>query len=68
MSQTATQLINAFSALSAAEQHEVMLELLRSSGELPGTPMTDEQLVSLADEVFLSLEAEEMNGSKDSQG
>lgn len=67
MSDTATQLLNAFSSLSAEEQHEVMLALLRASGELPGSPITDEQLVTLAEEVFLSLDAKELNGTEDNK-
>ena len=61
MSETAAQLLNTFSSLPAREQHEVMLALLRSSGELPASALSDDQLVSLADEVFLSLDAEEAN-------
>ena len=67
MSDTATQLLNAFSSLSAEEQHEVMLALLRASGELPGSPIPDEQLVTLAEEVFLSLDAKELNGTEDNK-
>ena len=61
MSETAAQLLNTFSSLPAREQHEVMLALLRSSGELPASALSDDQLVSLADEAFLSLDAEEAN-------
>jgi hypothetical protein len=68
MSETAAQLLSAFSSLSEAEQHEVMIALLRQSGELPGSVMGGDQLVALAEEVFLSLEAEETSGTKDSQG
>ena len=65
MSETAAQLLNTFSSLPAREQHEVMLALLRSSGELPASALSDDQLVSLADEAFLSLDAEE---AKDTGG
>jgi hypothetical protein len=67
MSDTATQLLNAFSSLSAEEQHEVMLALLRKSGELRGSTITDDQLVTLAEEVFLSLDAKELNGIEDNK-
>jgi hypothetical protein len=56
MSEIATQLLNTFSSLSASEQHEVLLALLRSSGELPAFPLNDDQLVAIAEDVFLSLE------------
>ena len=67
MSEIATQLLNTFSSLSASEQHEVLLALLRSSGELPASTFNDDQLVSIADEVFLSLEVEELHGDEDSK-
>ena len=67
MSEIATQLLNTFSLLSASEKHEVLLALLRSSGELPASTLNDEQLVSIADEVFLSLEVEELHGDEDSK-
>ena len=68
MSETAAQLLNTFSSLPAREQHEVMLALLRSSGELPASALSDDQLVSLAEEVFLSLDAEEANDTGSSKG
>jgi hypothetical protein len=67
MSEIATQLLNTFSSLSASEQHEVLIALLRSSGELPASTLNDDQLVSIADEVFLSLEVEELHGDEDSK-
>jgi hypothetical protein len=67
MSEIATQLLNTFSSLSASEQHEVLLALLRSSGELPASTLNDDHLVSIADEVFLSLEVEELHGDEDSK-
>ena len=68
MSETAAQLLDTFSSLPAKEQHEVMLALLRNSGELPASALTDDQLVSLAEEVFLSLDAEETNDTDGSKG
>lgn len=44
--------------------HELLAELLRRSGELPDTFLTDEQLVGLADELFQGLDAEESDGRK----
>ena len=41
------------------EQHEVLTEMLRRSGELPETVLTDDHLVGLADDLFQALDAEE---------
>ncbi len=59
MSEIASQILNSFSALPETEQHEVLVALLRTSGELPSTELTDDDLVNLAEEVFLRLDAEE---------
>ncbi|MFY7877470.1 MAG: hypothetical protein ACOVQM_18590 [Pirellula sp.] len=64
MSEAATQLLNTFSSLSASEQHEVLIALLRSSGQLSPSTLNDDQLVAIAEEVFLSLEVEELHGDK----
>lgn len=64
MSEAATQLLNTFSSLSASEQHEVLIALLRSSGQLSSSTLNDDQLVAIAEEVFLSLEVEELHGDK----
>jgi len=62
MSETATQLLATFESLPAKEQHELLIVLLRRSGELPDTIVSDDQLVEIADELFQSLDAEESNG------
>lgn len=68
MSEIATQLLNTFSSLSASEQHEVLLALLCSSGgELPASTMNDDQLVAIAEDVFLSLEGVELHGDEGSK-
>ena len=59
MSEIAIQFINRFSALPETEQHEIMVALLRSSTELPSSALSDDELVSLAEEVFLRLDVEE---------
>jgi len=64
MSEAATQLLNTFSSLSAIEQHEVLIALLRSSGQLSPSTLNDDQLVAIAEGVFLSLEVEEFHGDK----
>lgn len=67
MSEIANQLLNTFSSLSASEQHEILLALLRSSGELPASTMKDDQLVAIAEDVFLSLEGDELHGGEGSK-
>ncbi len=65
MSETATQLLATFDSLSANEQHELLIAMLRRSGELPDTIVSDDQLVGLADELFQTLDAEESHGNAD---
>ena len=67
MSEIATQLLNTFSSLSASEQHDVLLALLRSSGELPSSSLNDDQLVAIAEDVFLSFEGEELHDGEGSK-
>lgn len=67
MSEIATQLLNTFSSLSASEQHEVLLALLRSIGELPASALNDDQLVAIGEDVFLLLEGEELHGGESSK-
>ena len=63
MSDTATQLLATFESLPEKEQHELLIAMLRRSGELPETMLSDDQLVVIADDLFQSLDAEESNGS-----
>ncbi len=62
MTDAASQLLATFESLPANEQHEVLIALLRRSGELPDMIVTDGHLVGLADEVFQALDAEESDG------
>lgn len=62
MSETAARLLAAFNSLAPQEQHEVLTEMLRRSGELPDTFLTGDHLVGLADELFQALDAEESDG------
>jgi hypothetical protein len=61
MTDTAAQLFAAFESLPAKEQHELLVAMLRRSGELPDTLVSDDQLVGIADELFQALDAEESN-------
>jgi len=63
MSDTATQLLATFHSLPANEQHELLIAMLRRSGELPDTVVADDQFVGMADELFQTLDAEESNGN-----
>ncbi|MEQ8790941.1 MAG: hypothetical protein RIC55_32055 [Pirellulaceae bacterium] len=64
MTETTAQLLAAFESLPPNEQHELLTEMLRRSGELPATQLTDEQLVSFADTLFQTLDAEESQGGE----
>ncbi|MFO7904932.1 MAG: hypothetical protein ACQESR_20360 [Planctomycetota bacterium] len=44
---------------AANEQHELLIAMLRRSGELPDTIVSDDQLVGIAEELFQTLDAEE---------
>ena len=63
MSDTATQLLATFESLSENEQHEVLIAMLRHTGQLPDTILSDDHLVGLADVLFQTLDAEESNGN-----
>ena len=62
MSETAAQILAKFDALPQREQHELLAEMLRRSGELPTSPLSDDHLVVLADEMFQTFDAEELRG------
>lgn len=64
MSELAAQILAKFNALPPREQHELLAEMLRRGGELPGAPLQDEQLLVLADQLFQSLDAEESRGDE----
>ena len=64
MSETAARLLATFDSLEPQEQHELLTELLRRSGELPDTFLSDDHLVGLADNLFQAMDAEESDGGK----
>lgn len=64
MSEVAAQLLTTFDSLSAEEQHEVLIAMLKRGGELPETILSDDQLVGIAEELFQTLDAEESDGDK----
>jgi hypothetical protein len=63
MSETAQQLLMTFESLPPQEQHDVLVEILRHSRELPSGEVSDNELTSVADSLFQMLDAEESNGS-----
>lgn len=62
MSETAMQLLAKFDSMPVEEQHELLIVMLRRSGELPDSIVSGDQLVRIADELFQALDAEETNG------
>lgn len=56
MTQTALDVLTAFEALAPADQHRVAAEILRRS---PAGELSEAALHELADELFLSYDAEE---------
>jgi len=66
MTEIATQLLTTFESLPPQEKHELLTEMLRRSGELPESLLTDNDYVSLADELFQTLDANELNGDQTS--
>lgn len=64
MTDSVTSILNSFSSLSESEQYLVASELLKrlslaESGDIP-----DASLVSLADDVFLSFEVDEISNAQ----
>jgi hypothetical protein len=59
MSTDSQKVINSFDALPIVEQREVMAELLRKAAQWDTPPLSDDELVRLADEVFLELDRRE---------
>lgn len=62
MSDSVSQLLAEFESLPANEQHQLLIAMLRRSGKLPDTIVSDDQLVGIADELFQTLDAEESDG------
>lgn len=60
MSESASQLLASFESLPANEQHELLVAILQRSGELPDAILADEHLVFLADELFQTLDSNEV--------
>jgi len=59
MSTDSQHVIAIFESLPPIEQREVMAELLRKAAQWDSPPLSDEELVRLADEVFLEMDRRE---------
>ena len=59
MSETAAQLLATIESLPEQERHELLVAILRRSGEMPNTLVSNDELVGIADELFQTLDAEE---------
>ena len=57
MSGSAVLLLATFEPLPPEEQHELLAAMLRRSGELPETFVSDDALLGLADSTFQALDA-----------
>lgn len=63
---SAQQIIESFEHLSESEKQRVAYEILRRSAHLEIPPLTDDELVAAAEDLFLALDAKETNdGSTD---
>ena len=63
MSRTVEELLNSFDRLPEAEQREAASEILRRVRGFSIDPISDEELILSAEELFLDLERrEELNG------
>lgn len=59
MTNIATQFLRSFKALSLSDQHDVLVHLLRQPIEAEYAASSDEQLVALANKVFLEYDKSE---------
>lgn len=59
MTEAAQRLLRSFRALSQADQHDVLVSLLRLPIEAEYEPPADEELMAAADDVFRELDKAE---------
>jgi hypothetical protein len=59
MSNAVQELLNSFDRLPEAERREVFTEILKRNQEFESPDLNDEMLARLAEETFLSYDAEE---------
>ena len=68
ISTTVEELLKSFDLLPEIEKHKVVKEILRRSLELRSTPLTDEELASNAEQVFLELDRRESEDGQSQSG
>ena len=66
MTDSAQQVLNSFDQLTRDDQQEVAREILRRTANLDFSPLSDEQLVGQADELFLKLDEAEAADAEES--
>lgn len=59
MSTDSQHVIDSFNALPPIQQREVMTELLRKVSQWDSPPLSDDELIKLADETFLEMDRRE---------
>lgn len=62
--QEVVALLEGYSRLAPADQHEVEVEILRRASDRAGDELTDEDLALLADELFLELDRREADDAQ----
>ncbi len=62
MKATADVLIDSFKSLPEVEKHQVASEILRWSRTADHPPLSEEELIAAADDVFQALDQEELDG------
>ena len=68
ISTTVEELLKSFDLLPEIEKYKVVKEILRRSLELRSTPLTDEELASNAEQVFLELDRRESEDGQSQSG
>ena len=68
MTLSAQQIIDSFERLPESEKQKVMVEILWRSIHLEIPPLTDEELVAAAEDLFLALDAREAEDGSSEPG
>lgn len=68
ISTTVEELLKSFDLLPEVEKHKVVTEILRRSLELRSAPLTDEELASNTEQVFLELDRRESEDGQSQSG
>ena len=68
ISTTVEELSKSFDLLPEVEKRKVAMEILQRSLELRSTPLTDKELASNAEQVFLELDRRELEDGQSQSG